>query len=294
MTENAVESFLAVLKAGSISAAAEALYVTQPALSRAINALEKELGYSLIRRHKGVRTVELTEEGSAFLPVAEKWKALFHEARVIAKLDRANHLNIASVGSVSTYILPNVFRRLLDEKPGCHLNFRNMHSQEAYAYVGGGQMDLAIISDDMYDRNVQTIPLFRERMVLVTLKGSKYQTARNPAMLDASREIRLPWNPEFDLWHDFWFGGSDTPLVYLDQMPLLEYFIIQEDTWALAPVSVARELNRRIGTQVFEMEDAPPDRIIYLLLGKMRKPDASRWFLDILMEQLRTMDGIDV
>lgn len=52
MTELEIEAFLAIVKSGSISAAAQELYVTQPALSRRIGALEQELGYCLMNRKK--------------------------------------------------------------------------------------------------------------------------------------------------------------------------------------------------------------------------------------------------
>ena len=70
MTEREIEAFLTIVRTGSISAAAEVLYVTQPALSRRIRALEQELGYQLFIRKKGLRNVGLTAEGKAFLSLA--------------------------------------------------------------------------------------------------------------------------------------------------------------------------------------------------------------------------------
>ncbi len=75
MTELEIEAFLTIVKTGSITAAAQRLYETQPALSRRIRALEQELGYSLMTRSKGARTVLLTPEGAACNSVAEKWKS---------------------------------------------------------------------------------------------------------------------------------------------------------------------------------------------------------------------------
>ena len=63
MTFLEIEAFLSIVQYGSFSAAAEKLYVTQPALGRRIRALEEELGYSLFVRNKGVRHVELTRQG---------------------------------------------------------------------------------------------------------------------------------------------------------------------------------------------------------------------------------------
>ena len=81
MTELEIEAFLAIVRTGSISAAAQKLYVTQPALSRRIHALEQELGYSLMVRKKGVRSIELTSQGKAFISLAEKWKTVWNESR---------------------------------------------------------------------------------------------------------------------------------------------------------------------------------------------------------------------
>ena len=72
MTQQEIEAFLETVRQGSISAAAESFFITQPALSRRISILEEELGYILFHRRKGSRNVELTEEGKAFLPIVRK------------------------------------------------------------------------------------------------------------------------------------------------------------------------------------------------------------------------------
>ena len=55
-----IEAFLAVVNTGSISRAAEYLYVSQSSISKWIQTLEEEIGSPLIVRHKGHRTIELT------------------------------------------------------------------------------------------------------------------------------------------------------------------------------------------------------------------------------------------
>ena len=64
MTHLEIEAFFEILKAGSISCAAQNLYVTQPALSRRIKVLEAELGYPLFERNRGKRNIVLTKQGS--------------------------------------------------------------------------------------------------------------------------------------------------------------------------------------------------------------------------------------
>ena len=54
MTDQQIQCFLAVVRTGSISGAAQTLYVTQPAASRCVRTLEEELGYPLFRDRKSV------------------------------------------------------------------------------------------------------------------------------------------------------------------------------------------------------------------------------------------------
>lgn len=291
MTHQEIEVFLASVKLGSVSAAAQALYITQPAASRHIRTLEEELGCSLLVRGRGQRRVELTDQGRDFVQVAEKWRQVWQEAREVASRDRQRTLNVSSVGSVSTYLLPPVFRAFLQEKPGRSLTFHNYHSLEAYDYVANGLVDLAFISDDMYHPQVETIPAFREPMVLVTTPDSHLPQRVRPNELDPSRELRLPWSPEYDLWHSFWFSGGAQPRAVLDQMSLLEDFFRWRgdwaDSWAVTPMSVALALREKIGVELRELENGPPDERIYYLLGRRRKPELTAEFLACLHRALK-------
>lgn len=105
MTQQGIEVFLAVARLGGISAAAQALYITQPAVSRHLKSLEDALGFSLVVRGRGQRRVELTDQGRDFIQVAEKWRLLWQETREVAGQDRAQTLRVASVGSLVSYLL---------------------------------------------------------------------------------------------------------------------------------------------------------------------------------------------
>ncbi len=96
MTQQAIEVFLAVVRTGSISEAAQSLYITQPAVSRHLGALERELGCVLLVRGRGVRRLELTDQGRDFVTVAEKWLQVWAEAREVASRDRERTLGHCS------------------------------------------------------------------------------------------------------------------------------------------------------------------------------------------------------
>ncbi len=290
MTQQEIQVFLAVVRAGSLSGAAQAMYITQPAVSRCLRSLEEELGCPLLERGKGRRRVELTDRGRDFVEVAEKWRILWQETREVAGRDRERTLNMSSVGSVSSYLLPQALRAFLEEDPGRSLTFHNYHSREAYDYVAEGLVDLAFISDHMYHPQVETVPAFRERMVLLAPPGCSWPEAVRPSDLDPSRELRLPWNPEYDLWHSFWFSSGAQPRAVLDQMSLLEDFLRWDgwaDSWAVAPLLVALALRERLGAELRRLEDGPPDEIVYYLQGRRRKPALARSLLSCLDRELK-------
>ena len=81
MTYEQVESFLAAVTCGNISAAADYLFVSQSTVSNRIQLMEQELGISLFIRKKGHRNIELTSYGEAFIPIASQWAALWKDTQ---------------------------------------------------------------------------------------------------------------------------------------------------------------------------------------------------------------------
>ena len=297
MTHQEIEVFLAVAKLGGVSAAARALYITQPAVSRHLRALEEELGCALVSRGRGQRQTELTDQGRDFVQVAEKWRLLWREAREVAGQDWRKKLRVASVGSLVSYLLPPVLRDFLEEEPDRALTFHNYHSREAYDYIAQGLADIALISDHMYHPQVETVPAFRSTMMLLTGPGLDWPETVQPSQLDPSRELRLPWNPEYDLWHSFWFSTASPPRAVLDQMSLLEEFFGWRDSWwdswAVAPAVVAVPLSRKLELTVRRLENGPPDEIIYYLLGPRRKEELTQAFLACLDRELEKRPEVE-
>ena len=68
MNNTDMETFWAVLEHGTLTAAAEALFITQPTLTNRIQSLEAEVGAQLFHRGKGIRHIELTSTGSCRWP----------------------------------------------------------------------------------------------------------------------------------------------------------------------------------------------------------------------------------
>lgn len=120
-----------VYQSGSFSKAAQALYLTQPALSIAIQKVEAEIGMPLFIRDK--KPLELTDAGKVYI---EKVKQIMHlESELSKELSDLSSLNIGSLvlgGThyLNSYILPPVLTTFQKQYPGVHLELVEASSNE--------------------------------------------------------------------------------------------------------------------------------------------------------------------
>lgn len=113
-----LHAFVTIVSSGSLGRAAEALHVTQPALSRAIRRLEDELGASLFERHS--RGMHLTAVGEALLPHAIVLQREAEQAReeidAMRGLARGT-IRCGAVGSIASLVLPLAVSGVLEQWP---------------------------------------------------------------------------------------------------------------------------------------------------------------------------------
>ena len=279
MTINEIEAFLSVVHYGSMTAAAEKLFISQPALSRRIGALEQEVGYTLLLRGKGIRCVSLTPKGHQFILMAEKWKQLWTQMQTEPLLPGASVLHVSSIGSLLSYVLFPAMQRFLAENAACDFIMETQHSYHAYDYVASGTVDIALVSDVMYAKSVEALPLWREPMYVVAGEKINIHPDMLPSELNVAQEIKVPWNNAFTEWHNYWFGSSIRPHIALDQMSAIENFICGPELWMIAPVSVARVLGANFSVRTTILSAAPPDRYIYCLKRKDWQSELSDRFI---------------
>lgn len=290
MTKLEIEAFLTIIKCGSISVAADKLFVTQPALSRRIRALEEELGYELFERGRGIRNIKLTDQGEDFVMIAERFLRLYAEAEEIPKKKRRPVLHVSTINSLAAYLMPPVLREMMSGPDACSVIFKSGRSLDIYGYVESGEPDIGLISDPQHSRRAITFPIFREPFVFVG--GSKWARTERayPEMLDPSSQIRLPWNPEYDVWHEKWFSPDIMPSLTADKMEFLEEYL-EGEKWAIMPLLVAKRLKRR-DIWVCPLERGPEDITIYgLTADSERGPQVER-FLHTVHEEVTKVEGI--
>ena len=143
----ALKAFVAVAETGSFSVAAERLFLTQPAVSKRIAALESELDARLFDRIG--RTVTLTEGGTALLPRAQKLLVELEDSiRAISSLsgEVRGTLRFATSHHIGLHRLPPTLKRFTQMYPQVRLDIRFMDSEAACVAVEHGELELGIVT----------------------------------------------------------------------------------------------------------------------------------------------------
>ena len=147
MDTNTLQAFLAVADAGSFSLAAEQLFLTQPAVSKRVAALEEELAVKLFERLG--RSVLLTEAGRTLLPRAQRiFKEMAESRRSIADLsvEVGGVLQLATSHHVGLHRLPAVLRDYSRRYPKVAFDLQFMDSEAGCAAVAAGTRELAVVT----------------------------------------------------------------------------------------------------------------------------------------------------
>jgi len=146
-----------------ISDAADALYTSQPNISKQIKQLEQELGIDIFVRN-GKRVVALTEPGQAILGIARR---MLHDAENLRQVGQEFHaqdsgpLTIATTHTQARYILPPVVKQFIKRYPKVKLGLHQGNPTQIAEQALNGEADVAIATESLteYD-DLVTLPCY--------------------------------------------------------------------------------------------------------------------------------------
>ncbi len=148
--------FYTVAKCGSLTKAAEELYISQPAVSQAIKQLESQLGGKLFNRVS--RGMELTETGGKqMLDIVEQALKMldsaedrFRERRNIA----TGQIRIAAADTIVTHFLMRYIKKYHEIYPNVNIIFKNSTTKEALDMIKSNKADIGMVNLPIYDKDV--------------------------------------------------------------------------------------------------------------------------------------------
>jgi DNA-binding transcriptional LysR family regulator len=260
-----VQAFVEVARAGSVSRAADALFLTQPALTARLQRLESDLQARLfLRTPRGMR---LTEAGEAFLPYAVRALENLADGRqLVNAFERggAGRLTLGAAPALSTYVLPVILRRFRVSHPRVRVAVRTGHSEEVLDLVLREQVELGLVRT-MRHPEIVSSPLYEDRLVLVADPGHPFARRDRVRLAEIADEQLVQFDRTSSyteltnaLFRDA--GVRPQGTMELDNIDAAKKMVQEGLGVALLPqTSVRQELDVGLLVQV-EIADAKPPR----------------------------------
>ena len=160
--------FRAVAEQLSFHKAAKQLFLTQPAVTLQIKALEDELGIRLFDRAGG--RVSLTSQGVLLLSYAEKLAALATEAEqalAAAQGQVAGSLALGVSTTIAQYVLPRLMAAFLAENPRVEIDLHSGNTEEIVGLLLNDRISIGLIEGPAGDRGVHIEPFMEDELVLI-------------------------------------------------------------------------------------------------------------------------------
>lgn len=261
-----IETFLMIVKTKNITKTSENLFLSQPTVSHRLKALENELDMQLVTRKKGYKMIELTAKGEEFVPIAERWMALWKEMQMLQNGEEKMYLCVGSTDTLSTTILAPFYNKILMEVPNMDLRLRTHQSYEIYGLLEKHEIDIGFVYHHLHFKNIVSEPLLEEEMYLMRSENAASDLKDIPLQeLDPSKEIFFSWETNYQIWHDQWIESTNRPRIQIDSFGMILNLLENEDMWMIAPASVIRILAKYRNIQVSRVnnEVQPPKRVTY-------------------------------
>lgn len=174
-----VEAFRAVMRSGTIVAAAEVLCVTQPAVSRLIGEMEIRLGFQLFER-RGRRLHPTAQGEQLFREVERVYLGVerIAQAAIDIKHHRIGELRIACLPGIAMWILPRAARRFHEQYPGIYMFLNSLPSRQISDLVATHEFDLGIVELPVLDAAVTVVPVASQPAVLLVHQNHRFVSAK--------------------------------------------------------------------------------------------------------------------
>jgi len=190
----------AVRQGLNLTEAANALFTSQPGISKQIRELEDELGIEIFVR-RGKRLVDLTEPGRTVVQVIERLLAEADNLRQVGKefADRdSGALTIATTHTQARYALPSVVQQFRTQYPKVRLSLQQGSPTQLAQMVIAGQADVAIATEalDHYPE-LLALPGYTWHHCVVVPQGHPLTKVKLLTVVELARYPLITYSPEF-------------------------------------------------------------------------------------------------
>jgi LysR family transcriptional regulator, low CO2-responsive transcriptional regulator len=215
VTLTQLSAFLAVARRGSVTAAAEELVVTQPSVSAAVSALERELGVQLTER--AGRTLAPTPAGRAYMPYAEEVIGLLERGWRAAREAAEPHaatLRVSAVTTAGEHLVPLLLQAFRERHPELGVSLDVGNRETVFARLADHAVDVAITGRVPDDGRLHGEPFAENEIVLITAASDPLARRRWVAIEELGRRpwlVREPGSGTRSMCEEFLAGHGLSP-----------------------------------------------------------------------------------
>lgn len=288
-----LEAFIEVARLGSVTRAADTLFVTQPAVSARLTRLEHAVGTTLVARSG--RGVRLTETGVIFLPFARRAVAAMEEAQRAIHLfsgGPGSQLTIGATPTLASYVLPAVVNRILQADPGLNVAVRSAASEDLVQLLLGGEIHLAVCRA-VHHRDLESMPLYEEELTIVASPTHRLAHRPSIAIAELANEVLIALHRSrsySDVVDSVLRQASGAPraVVDIDNSDVAKHMVKEGVGVALLPRTAVAEDLQEGGLVELKVADIPTMRRAMVLLWRRggSEPRARSAFVRFLRSEL--------
>ena len=155
----------------NVSEAAEALFTSQPGISKQIRMLEDELGVQILVRH-GKRVVDLTEPGRIIVDIADRMLKDADSLRAVGQefgSEDTGALTLATTPTQARYALPPVVQQFIRRHPRVRLSLREGSPEQIIELVTEGAVDIGIVTESYPEQpTLVLLPCYQWNRAVIT------------------------------------------------------------------------------------------------------------------------------
>ena len=170
------QTLMTVVDTGSLTRAAEQLDCTQSAVSHCLDALEKELGFAVLKRSRaGVR---LTNEGERLLPAVRGLLGAAEQLRQTASSIRGLESGTVRIGaftSVAVHWLPPILKEFQHDFPKVDFRLLNGDYHDVEQWLTDGSVDVGFVTMPS-PVDCECIPLMEDRLLAILPRHSRFES----------------------------------------------------------------------------------------------------------------------
>lgn len=291
MSDFRLKVFRAAARHLSLTKAADAMCISQPAVTRHIKEIESEYGQRVFERTNG--KLVLTTAGRTLLAHAEKileqYDALDYDMQRLQGTC-GGHLRLGASTTIGQYMLPGVLAGFATRYPDVHLLLLNGNSADVEQALIRHDIDLGLVEGLSHQPSLRYTPWLQDELVAVVRPDSRYATPDSLTAADLPHiplVLREPGSGTLAVWQSalashHLSAGSLHVVAQLGSSESIKQFISSYDAMAILSIRAVRRELWEGRLKLIELKDFALQRLFHIVQRQGQESSLSEDFLRYL------------